>query len=213
MPSTLVHVALGGLLGAALLGEAFDRRTIGFVMGVTALPDLDTLLGLWVPGAHRAVLHTMVWPCVLGAILAWDTVWRPRSALRRRAGDRAVRLAWVTLLAVVFAHILYDGVVNGVNLLWPLADRFYDFSGELLVSTDRGILQTFIELGADGGTIRGTTETTHYYTGVDPSRGAEPKGVERVFHVVQSGERLLLSITGFAVVGYRLLWPDRFHLS
>ena len=208
MPSTLVHVALGGLLGAALLGDAFDRRAIAVVMTVAAIPDLDTILGIWVPGAHRAVLHTMIWPVLLGVVLAWDTGLRPRSALRRRAGDRAVRVAWVTLCALLFAHVLYDGVANGVNLLWPVHDRFYDCSGELLVSTDRGIVQSFIEFGADGGMIEGTTANTHYYTGVDPTRGAEPDDVERVFHIVQSGERLLLTVAGFAAVGYRLLGGD-----
>ncbi len=151
MPSTLVHVALGGLIGTALLGDAFDRRAIAVVMAVAAIPDLDTILGIWVPGAHRAVLHTMIWPVLFGVVLAWDTGLRPRSALRQRAGDRAVRVAWVMLCALLFAHVLYDGVANGVNLLWPVHDRFYDFSGELLVSTDRGIVQSFIEFGANGG--------------------------------------------------------------
>ena len=43
---------------------------------------------------------------------------------------------------------------------------------------------------------------------VDPTRGAEPDDVERVFHIVQSGERLLLTVAGFAAVGYRLLGGD-----
>lgn len=205
MPSTLVHVAVGGLIGTALLGDVFDRRAILLVMAVAAVPDLDTFMGLWIPGAHRAYLHTVVWPALLAGVLAWDTNFRPRSVFRERFGDGAVRLGWVCLVAVVAAHSLYDGVVNGVNLLWPLHDRFYDFSGELIVSSERGVVQTFVEFGADGGTVKGTTATTHYYTGVDPTRGPEPENVERVFHVIQSGERLLLTVAGFAVVGYRLL--------
>lgn len=205
MPSTLVHIALGGLLGTALLGDAFDRRTICIVMAVAAIPDLDTLLGIWLPGAHRAYLHSIVWPVLLAGLLAWETTLRPHSSVRRRVGDSSVRLAWVSLFVVIFAHSLYDGAVNGVNLFWPLQDRFYDLSGQLLVSSDRGIIQTFIEFGPDGGMIEGTTATTHYYTGLDPTRGAEPAGVERIFHIVQSGERLLLTVAGFGIVGYRLL--------
>jgi len=204
MPSTLVHIAVAGLLGTALLGAAFDRRAILTVMAVAAVPDLDTLLGLWLPGAHRAYLHTLVLPAVLGIVLWWDVAVRSESTLRRRWGATGVRVAWVSLLGMVLAHSLYDGVVNGVNLFWPLQDRFYDLSGHLLYSTQRGLLQTFVDLSPAGGTVEGTTATTHYYTGVDPNRGAEPANVERIFHLVQSGERLLLTIAGFGVVAFRL---------
>jgi len=204
MPSTLVHVAVAGLVGSALLGRFFDRRAILLVMGVAAIPDLDTLLGLWIPGVHRAALHSVVVPTLLAALLVWDVYGREDSLVVDRWGAYGLRVAWVSLFAVVVAHSLYDGVVNGVNLLWPIHDRFYDFSGEFLVSTERGIIQTFIELGPAGGTVEGTTANTHYYTGVDPTRGAEPENVERIFYVIQSGERLLLTVVGFAVVGYRV---------
>jgi len=204
MPSTLVHIAVAGLLGTALLGAAFDRRAILTVMAVAAVPDLDTLLGLWLPGAHRAYLHTLVFPAVLGVMFWWDVAVRSESTLRRRYGETGVRVAWVSLGAMVVAHSLYDGVVNGVNLFWPLQDRFYDLSGHLLYSTQRGLLQTFVETDM----FHGTTANTHYYTGVDPNRGAEPENVERIFHLVQSGERLLLTLAGFGVVMVRLWGSD-----
>jgi len=204
MPSTLVHIAVAGLLGTALLGAAFDRRAILTVMAVAAVPDLDTLLGLWLPGAHRAYLHTLVFPAVLATVLWWDIALRSESTLRRRYGETGVRVAWVSLGAMVVAHSLYDGVVNGVNLFWPLQDRFYDLSGHLLYSTQRGLLQTFV----DTEMFRGTTANTHYYTGVDPNRGAEPENVERIFHLIQSGERLLLTLAGFGVVMIRLWQSD-----
>ena len=208
MPSTLVHIAVAGLLGVALLGDAFDRRAILTVMTIAAVPDLDTLLGLWLPGAHRAYLHTLVLPAALGVVVWWDVAVRSESTLRRRWGDAGVRVAWVSLVGMILAHSLYDGVVNGVNLFWPLEDRFYDLSGELLYSTQRGLLQTFVDLTPGGGTVEGTTANTHYYTGVDPTRGAEPENVERIFHLIQSGERLLLTLAGFGVVAVRLWRGD-----
>lgn len=203
MPSTLVHIAVAGLLGTALLGDAFDRRAILTVMVVAAIPDLDTLIGLWLPGAHRAYLHTLVLPVGLGVVLWWDVALRSESTLRRRWGDTGVRVAWVSLLGMAVAHSLYDGVVNGVNLFWPLQDRFYNLSGHLLYSTQRGLIQTFV----DASMFEGTTANTHYYTGVDPTRGPEPDNVDRTFHLVQSGERLLLMLVGFGVVAFRL-WQD-----
>lgn len=205
MPSTLVHLAVAGLIGTALLGSYFDRRAILTVMAVGAIPDLDTLIGLWIPGAHRAYLHSIVLPTAVAVLLVWDVYWREESWVGSRWGEYGIRVAWVSLVAVVFAHSLYDGVVNGINLFWPLQDRFYDFSGELLLSSERGIIQTFVDLSPEGSTVKGTTENTHYITGVDPTRGEEPENVERIFHVFLSGERLLLTVVGFGVVGYRLL--------
>lgn len=63
------------------------------------------------------------------------------------------------------------------------------------------------ESSDDGGTVR-TTENTHYRTGFDPTRGDEPANVERVFPVAMTGERALLALTGYAVVGVRL-WEER----
>jgi len=54
MPPTLVNVAVGALVGVALLGAAFDRRSIGLVAVAAAVPDLDAALGLVaVGGATR----------------------------------------------------------------------------------------------------------------------------------------------------------------
>ena len=41
MPSTLVHMAFGGLIGAALLTSDFDPRAVAVVVAVTAFPDID----------------------------------------------------------------------------------------------------------------------------------------------------------------------------
>ena len=46
MPSTLVHLAFGGMIAAALLGDVFDRRALLVVLVVTAAPDLDSFIAL-----------------------------------------------------------------------------------------------------------------------------------------------------------------------
>ncbi|GAA0645032.1 metal-dependent hydrolase [Salarchaeum japonicum] len=197
MPSTLVHVAIGGIVAVALLGAAFDRRSVLVVLAAAALPDFDTFLGFWIAGGHRAVLHNLVLPAVALGALAVDTR-RPISRLRRRYGDRGVRVAFVALAAFVFGGVLPDLVVNGVNAFYPVHDRFYTVNGELLLSNQRGLVQTFVDLSPAGDTVGGTTANTHYYTGVDPSAGAESADVERVFPVVTSGFRLLVVVlSGF----------------
>ena len=212
MPSTVVHVAFAGLLGTALLADAFDIRTILLVMGSSALLDLDTLIGIVVPGTHRAALHN-VWIVFVPAVfLLWDGVIREESLVRTRWSDAAPRIAWVTLTALLFAHVLFDAFFNGVNLFWPLHDRFYDLSGTLLVTDQRGLVQTFVELDAGelaDATARGTTENTHYRTGFDPTRDDPAAGVERIFPIAATGERFVLTVAGFATVLLRVLEEQR----
>ncbi|MFD1562062.1 metal-dependent hydrolase [Haloarchaeobius amylolyticus] len=212
MPSTVVHVAFAGLLGTALLADTFDIRTILVVMGSSALLDLDTLLGIVVPGTHRAALHNVWIVLVPATLLLWDGAIREESFVRTRWGDDAPRIAWVTLAALLFAHILLDAFFNGVNLFWPLHDRFYDLSGTLLVTDQRGLVQTFVELDAGdvaASTTRGTTENTHYRTGFDPTRDEPATGVERIFPIAATGERFVLTVAGFAAVLVRVLEERR----
>jgi hypothetical protein len=200
MPSTVVHLAVGAVVAAALLGDEFDRRAVAVVLAATAVPDLDTFAGLVVGGAHRALLHTLAVPVAAGAVVVYDTRLRSVSRLRDRWGPGGVRVAWVALAALLIGGILPDLMTNGVNAFYPFYDRFLTVDGELLLSNRRGIVQTFVDLSAQP---ERTTENTHYWTGVDPTRGAEPENVERIFPVVRSGFQLLVVVLGAVTLGGR----------
>lgn len=210
MPSTLVHVAIGGLVAVALLREEFGWWSLGVVLAFAALPDLDTFVGLILPGAHRSLFHTALLPIGLAAILYVDRE-RDRSVLRARFGPSAPRVAGVGILALVFGGIAPDLVTNGVNLAYPLQDNFVKVSGELLLSNQRGVVQTFVDLSKPdgGGAVVGSTRNVHYSTGVDPSPGAEPEQVERVFPVLGSGMELLLVGLSATLAGLRLREENR----
>lgn len=201
MPSTLFHAAIGGLIAAALLHDEFDHRAVAVVALATVVPELDTFLGLWIQGAHRTYTNNVFVPLALAALVHYDVSVRPRSYLRERWGAGMSRIAWVGVLVLAVAGIGIDLFYNGVNLFFPVVDQFYSFSGEVLVSNQRGLVQTMIDVEKSA---KGTTETVHYWTGVDPTAGAEPKNVERTFPIAGSGIQFLLTVTGFAVVAYRL---------
>lgn len=207
MPSTLVHVALAGILAVALLpSEYLDRRAVAVVCGLVILPDLDVFAGFVFDGAHRTLGHTLVFPAVIGLFGLLETR-REHSVVRRLLGDRGVAVGGVGLVAVVGSAIGLDYVTNGVNLLWPLHDEFFTANGRVIVSNQRGVVQTFLDLsppepGAD--TTTRTTNNTHYRTGVDPSAGSEPENVERIFPLVRSGWQLLLVVTSVVVVTAKL---------
>lgn len=205
VPSTLVHLAIGGLVAAALLRETFGWRSLAVVMAATAVPDLDTFVGLVLAGAHRSLLHTLLFPTLLGVGVVLDAR-RPNSWLCARFDGEGVRVAWVALAALVLGGIGPDLATNGVNYLYPLTDQFVRLDGHLRFSTQRGIVQTFVQpSGPDaGGAVVGTTKTLHYSTGVDPSPGAEPAAVERVFPLVDSGLQLLLVVASSLVLAVRL---------
>jgi hypothetical protein len=206
MPSTLVHVAVAGLLAAALLGTAFSVRSLLVVLAAVVVVDLDVFVGWYVVGAHRAAFHTLLWPLLGAAAVAYDTRIRGSSRLAGRFGAGAPRVAWTAVAAVALAGIGPDMVTNGVNVFYPVHDQFYAFDGRLELSTKEGVVQTFVE-----GAARGSTEQTQYYTGVDPDPsqgGAEQvtgeSAPERVFPLVESGLQLLLVAASAVVVGVRL---------
>jgi len=136
MPSTVVHVAFGAVVATALLRE-FDAKALAAVCAFAALPDLDTFLGLWIHGGHRALLHTALLPVALGALVLWDSH-REASWLRGRFGARGPHVAGVGVVALALGGIGPDLLTNGVNVLYPVHDQFYALSGKLELSSTKG---------------------------------------------------------------------------
>lgn len=208
MPSTVVHLAIAAILAAALLGHHFDRRSLAVVLAATAVPDLDTFLGMAIQGTHRAALHTLLVPLALASLVLWDTRYRERSFLRRY-DDRGVLVAWVAVAAYAFAGIGPDLFFNGVNPLYPVVDRFVELNGQVYLSNREGLVQTVWTFEEDATPMMGTTETTHYRTGVDPARGSDPADAERLFPVAMNGLQLLLVLTALVVTPVRLWLAER----
>ncbi|MFB6176886.1 MAG: metal-dependent hydrolase, partial [Halobaculum sp.] len=201
MPSTVVHVALAGLLAAGLLpDDYFDRRAVLVVLGIAVIPDLDVFFGSVIDGAHRSLGHNLLLPALAATVLGLDLRRGEHSVVRSRYGPGGGPVFAVGIVGFVVAGIGLDYVVNGANLFWPLHDQFFTANGKAILSNQRGFVQTFVDLtpeppsdGGGGGGKSGrtsepkTTDNTHYSTGVDPTEGKEKKNVERVFPLVRSG--------------------------
>jgi len=208
MAPTLVAAAVGALLAAALLGPAFDRRSVALVVLAAVLPDLDAAASVLIQGATNALLHTLLLPAAAVGILLWDVRWRERSALRERYGWRGVRVAWVAIAAYAVAGIGLDLCgAAGANLLYPLHDRFYVVDGRLLLSSREGLVQTYAGLGSDGVlplASPGTTADHHVASWINPTPGTGVEtGVERRVTLVESGWQTVLVLAGAAVLAIR----------
>lgn len=212
MPSTIVHLALAGLIAAALLGRAFDRRSLGVVLGAVLVIDLDSFIDLVAPYGHRVVFHNLVLPVAAGGLVLADVYLREHSYILDRWGSWGYRVAWVTVLCYVVAGVLLDLTDGVLNLFWPLHDQFYALEGSIELSDQRGIVQTFVDLSGGSGAPTpeavGTTEDVDITTGVDPGEPDTPEeDPERVFPVIGSTWELLLFLTGTAVTVARVSLP------
>jgi len=217
MPSLVVHYAFVGLLAATVLGAAFDRRSLALSLVVVTVPDVDAFIGLVSSVGHRAATTNLVIPAVAGVLVAVDLYAREESAIRQRWGAYGVRVAWFCVVVYAVGHVFMDAITGGANLLWPLHDQFYEISGRLELSSQRGVVQTFVDLDGSGPTFdaMGDSSEVQMSTGVDPDPGAEPSSdgsVDRIFPIVRSGWQLFVLVVGTLataarfVVGYEL--PD-----
>ncbi|MBP1922770.1 ABC-type multidrug transport system fused ATPase/permease subunit [Halorubrum alkaliphilum] len=212
MAPTLVNAAFGALLAAALLGAAFDRRSVAVVVAAAALPDLDAVASLALDGATNALLHNVWIPLGVAALLYWDTTVRGESRIRAAYGWRGVRIAWVSLAAFAVAGIgpeLFG--LGGVNLLYPVHDAYYLVAGRLIVSTQDGIVQTFVAAGSPGMLPLESPGTTASYaipTWINPDgRPGLALGATRELHVVRTGWQAVVVAAAATLLAVRFLEP------
>jgi hypothetical protein len=198
MPPTLVHAALGGLLAAALLDRAFSARAVAVVVGAAALPDLDAPLALLLPGAHGALLHTLLIPAGVATLLYHDAR-REDPWLSGRYGPTGVRIAWVAVLAYALAGTGLDLLnLDAANPVWPVDTMYYSFVGKVAYTTTEGFVQTFYTYDPDARWTHYVGQRGRYPYFCKPSlwrpacgdagTGSPP----RTAAIVQSGWQLLL---------------------
>lgn len=207
MAPTLVNVAFGLLVGAALLGAAYDRRAVVVVGLAAALPDADAIASLWIFGATNALLHNLWIPAIATIAIYWDAKLRERSWLRDRWGWYGVRLAWVSVAVYAVAGIGADLFgEGGANLLYPLVDAFYLVDGWFLYSTQDGVFQTYVSLTERPVLdVVGTTDDYHVESWVNPTAGTEGgSDTERRLRIVDAGWQLVVIAAAVATTAVKL---------
>lgn len=202
MAPTLLNIAVGCLLAVALLGAAFDSRSLVIVAGGAAVPDLDAVFGLVAIGEPNAVFHSIFLVVGGTGLLLYDTVLSDRSRLADRYGWYGVRVAWVVVAAFTVAGIGLDVFTSqGVELLYPLSNRAVAVDGWFMLSTQEGIVQTYVTRG-DGGLQLSSPRiadapSTDSVSDVD-------SGEFRI-HLLESGWQAIVLITAVAAIPAKFL--------
>ena len=200
MPPTLIAIAVGVLLGLALLGPALDRRSLAVVAGATALPDLDVLASVLLPGTTNALLHGIWLPAIVAVGLYVETSHGESSWLRGRYGRRGVRIAWVAIAAYAVAGIGLDLFSSeAVALFYPLSGRYYAIDGRFVLSTGSGIVQTYVEI-ADGRLVVDSPGIIGSYR-VDS--WLHPTDGEHRLNLIETGWQAVVFLTTLAALAAR----------
>ncbi len=198
--SALFHIAIGLLLGLALLGDDVDGKALAVIAVAAFLPDIDTVLAVWFPGAHRAYLHN-VFVVLMPAAVLLGLRWTGRMETLKQRWPDAERVLWVAVLVMAVAGVGIDMTDSGVNLFYPMHDQFYHVSGSVQYSTQTGMQHTLFDLEQ---ARMGSTRERYYVSAVDTGPGPEPAGVERILILFGSGTQFLVSMVTFLVVCYRM---------
>lgn len=210
MVSTVVHVSVAVLICCALLpDDVFSLKSLMIAVTPVALLDVDAFFFIISEGLHRALFHNILIPTIVIALIIYDTVVRESSYISRFVDPRyASSIAIASYVSIIFAGIGLDFSDTGVNIFWPLYDQFYTLEGKLIISSDDGLVQTFIEEPfKDVFEKTNNTKTTDnfvYRTPANPNPGSsEP--AERIFPIAYKGWRLVLIGLSIVVVPIKIL--------
>jgi membrane-bound metal-dependent hydrolase YbcI (DUF457 family) len=199
MPSALFHAAIGILIGMAMLGDALDTKALAIIAFAGLLPDVDLLLAVWFPGAHRVYLHNIFVVLFPAALLLVGRRTGHMAWLKTRWPDVETVL-WTAILVVGVAGIGIDAVATGVNPLYPVHDQFYRVQGQVIYSSDRSVQETVTDIRAER---IGSTRDVYYASGVPPVSDGTAQQSWRI-PLFGNTLQLLLSLTVFLIIGYRL---------
>jgi hypothetical protein len=84
-----------------------------------------------------------------------------------------------------------------------LSADYYAIVGKFVLSTQEGVIQTYVEFGNSILSVRtvGTTESRHIASWVNPTAGTgNPSDAERVFRIVDSAWQLVVVIGAIAAI-------------
>ncbi len=113
---SLTHIALGGLIGEALLGKVIGKRAILLGAVAQSIPDVDFMASFWLNTpedllAHRGFTHSFLFAILLAPLLAW---WSTKCSVLQPVSFKK----WTLFFSLqIIIHILLDSL-NAYGTGW-----------------------------------------------------------------------------------------------
>lgn len=215
MPSMIVHISLAAVIACALIPiDKFSFRSLIIVILSVAIIDSDAFAFVIKEGLHRALFHNLILPTFLLLTVLYVLHIDSRKVIVENFDTAHVTFLCVTTyIAVIFAGIGLDFADTGVNLFWPFHDHFYTLDGRFIVSSEEGVVQTFVnspfEILSDGSS--GTPKDTDnfvYNTPVNPNSGGSS---ERIFPIAYKGWQVIIILTSIVTVSAKIIQANIFE--
>lgn len=125
---SITHVALGAVVGEAVLGKRFGKRAMLYGALAQSLPDIDFIASLFLTPAdnllaHRGITHSFIFGLLATALLAW-------IANRSHKPLKISFPLWSTFFGIeILLHLLLDSCnAYGVGWLEPFSDKRFSFN-------------------------------------------------------------------------------------
>lgn len=202
MPSTVIHLSLAFIIACTLIpNNMFTVKSLLIVSAPVIFLDIDAFFYVVEEGLHRTLFHNVVLPTVIVLIFFYDIFIRDESYTKKRFDKTTATILIATsYTAVVIAGLGLDFADTGVNLFWPIHDQFYTLEGKFVLSSEKGIVETFSEFGDEESAS--TTDNVVYNTPINPS---SPSESERVYPIAYKPWQLVLIIASIVLVPIKII--------
>lgn len=131
---SITHIALGGVIGEALLGKKLGKKALIFGGLAQSIPDIDFVASFWLPMtdnllAHRGFTHSILFGVIISALLA--------VATKRLQKQYAISLwQWFTFFGLQVATHLFLDALNAYGVGWFEPFSHYRISFDTIYVAD-----------------------------------------------------------------------------
>ncbi|MBL7871488.1 MAG: metal-dependent hydrolase [Cyclobacteriaceae bacterium] len=124
---SITHIAIGALIGDALMGKTLGKRALILGAAFQSIPDIDFICSFFLSPtenllAHRGLTHSFMFGVFITLILAWFIKrWQ-------RSPDLDIK-KWMWFIGIeVFVHLLLDSLnAYGVGWFEPFSNKRFSF--------------------------------------------------------------------------------------
>jgi len=131
---SLTHIALGALVGEAVIGKKLGKKVLVIGAVAQSIPDIDFLAAFWLSPsenllAHRGITHSIIFALLIAPLLAFlATKWSKTKSVSWRS--------WVIFIVLQLSiHLIIDSF-NAYGIGWFEPFSHLRFSYNLLFVAD-----------------------------------------------------------------------------